>query len=52
MKCKKCKEVDIPEPQFCCIGIMCGCMGLPIEPPFCKGCWEELIGEERREKYD
>lgn len=33
--CWNCKEVEIPEPQICCSGTDCGCLGLPIDPPFC-----------------
>ena len=29
------------EPQGCCDGRECGCMGLPIEPPICsEECWD------------
>ena len=26
---------QIPEPEMCCNGYECGCMGQPIEPPVC-----------------
>ena len=26
---------DDYEPEYCCSGVECGCMGMPIEPPFC-----------------
>jgi hypothetical protein len=26
--------------EYCCDGYMCGCMGMPIEPPFCDRCEE------------
>lgn len=33
------------EPQMCCDGHMCGCLGLPIEPPLCSvTCTEKLYG--------
>jgi len=39
--CEICgKEIEI---QRCCDGYMCGCMGMPIEPPVCS--------EECMEKY-
>lgn len=25
----------------CCDGHMCGCMGMPIDPPYCDKCVEE-----------
>lgn len=45
IKCEKCKIVEIPEPQYCCNGYMCGCYGQPIDPPYCESCWKELSGE-------
>ena len=33
--CWNCDKVEIPEPVGCCSGIDCGCMGMPIDPPFC-----------------
>lgn len=33
----------------CCNGYMCGCMGMPIDPPYCNKCIEEgqrLMREE------
>ena len=26
--------------EYCCDGHMCGCMGMPISPPFCGRCIE------------
>lgn len=28
-------ENEIPEPEMCCDGRECGCMGQPIDPSFC-----------------
>ena len=40
--CWHCGIVEIPEPMGCCSGRDCGCMGLPIDPPFCSDkCMEE-----------
>lgn len=50
MKCARCNEVDIPEPEFCCNGRECGCMGLPIDPPYCDKCYAEAM-EEANKKY-
>jgi len=37
--CFRCgKDVFGYEPQRCCDGFECGCMGLPIEPPLCAVC--------------
>lgn len=42
--CEICeKEIEI---QMCCDGYMCGCMGMPIEPPLCDSnvcfvAWEQ-----------
>lgn len=27
----------------CCEGYMCGCMGLPIDPPYCFKCLESEV---------
>lgn len=44
--CEKCKEEEIPEPKYCCSGYMCGCYGMPIDPPLCEKCWEEVMGRK------
>lgn len=49
----KCMECGIPieyEPEYCCSGRECGCMGLLIEPPLCGICWDKLFAgmEEQR----
>jgi len=44
--CCNCKVVEIPEPVWCCDGRECGCMGLPIDPPFCS----EKCGHEYYDK--
>ncbi|AGN89373.1 hypothetical protein YERFFEJ_60 [Paenibacillus phage Yyerffej] len=61
-KCWNCDVVEIPEPEYCCSGrdwdgSGCGCYGLPVEPPFCKGCWEEMYersykGEKEANRND
>ncbi|UVI31195.1 hypothetical protein [Paenibacillus spongiae] len=39
MKCIECNaEIEDYEPEYCCSGWMCGCMGLPIDPPLCEEC--------------
>lgn len=49
--CQKCGVVPISEPEYCCGGSVaavdhfCGCMGLPIDPPYCYDCLEELRGD-------
>jgi hypothetical protein len=56
-KCFICqKPVPDYRPQFCCNGIDCGCMGLPIEPCVCSdNCYVALMSgigkpyNERRE---
>ena len=34
--------VEVPdyEPEMCCGGFECGCMGQPIEPCWCDDCWK------------
>ena len=51
MKCwnEKCNN-DIPEPRFCCNGDFCGCMGLPVDPPFCSEECQEEWGKVKREE--
>ena len=35
---------EIPKPQTCCNGFECGCMGQPVEPPFCSNeCYEKYM---------
>lgn len=35
-KCELCgKPVKDYEPEYCCNGNECGCMGLPLEPCYC-----------------
>lgn len=41
--CWNCKEVEIEKPQYCCMSSDCGCLGKPIDPPYCKICWEKRI---------
>ncbi|QUH21459.1 hypothetical protein [Alkaliphilus sp. B6464] len=49
MKCYYClKEKSVEEftkyePEGCCSGRDCGCMGQPINPPICDECLEESI---------
>ena len=43
--CDSCgKEIFV---AMCCDGYMCGCMGLPIEPPICKSekCYNIYISK-------
>ena len=48
--CWNCGIVEIPEPVGCCSGRDCGCMGLPIDPPFCcEKCQEEYYTKKPRE---
>lgn len=38
-----------PEPQMCCDGRECGCMGMPVDPVICSpACWEALTAEATR----
>jgi hypothetical protein len=40
--CMVCGEDLGYEPQMCCSGHQCGCMGMPVDPPICsKECHEE-----------
>lgn len=41
-KCIKCGILIDYEPKMCCNGSDCGCMGLPIEPPVCDKCFDDL----------
>jgi len=51
-ECVVCEApVDDYEPQICCSGHMCGCMGMPSEPPICSSeCFERLMGSMREEE--
>lgn len=49
--CLNCGELIDYEPEYCCNGRECGCMGLPIEPPICsQECWDEAINRIPKEK--
>ncbi|WP_179087393.1 hypothetical protein [Paenibacillus odorifer] len=45
-ECMDCGALIEYEPEYCCNGRECGCMGLPIEPPLCEKCWDKLLGKE------
>ncbi len=41
--CSSCSEKYFGvEPEYCCSGRDCGCMGRPIEPDYCDKCLEKL----------
>lgn len=48
--CWKCKVNEIPEPEYCCSGLpnQCGCMGLPIDPPYCEECYKEETDGDKK----
>ena len=35
------RYVPLWEPKYCCNGDMCGCQGMPIDPPVCDLCSAE-----------
>jgi len=38
------KEFQGKEPQMCCSGVECGCMGMPTEPIVCsQECYDKLM---------
>lgn len=42
-----CKN-EIAKPQMCCNSFDCGCMGQPIEPPFCSNeCYDKYMNLSR-----
>lgn len=43
-KCMNCGTTIDYEPEYCCDGRECGCRGLPIDPPLCDKCWENVMG--------
>ena len=48
--CFECGENEIPEPVGCCSGRDCGCMGQPIDPPYCDACYDKLMANKKRSK--
>lgn len=48
MKCYHCntemteqeRDKYYEEAKYCCNGYMCGCMGAPVDPPYCDSCIE------------
>ena len=44
LRCEACGEFYMgDEPNRCCSGHMCGCLGLPIDPILCESCIEQII---------
>jgi hypothetical protein len=42
--CRSCEiEYEGQEPQTCCSGRDCGCMGQPIEPILCDDCYVKMM---------
>lgn len=41
-------RVDNYTPSYCCLGIECGCYGLPHEPPVClkQECQDAVFGAD------
>ena len=38
------KPLESYEPEICCEGHECGCMGQPVNPPICSNeCWDRLM---------
>ncbi|MDF2563749.1 MAG: hypothetical protein K0Q53_144 [Massilibacillus sp.] len=55
-KCVACgceiKVEDDYEPEYCCSGKDCGCMGRPINPEFCNECEIKIFGEQAIKERD
>jgi len=49
LDCMVCNKVYMDtEPQRCCNGWQCGCMGQPIDPVVCsQECYDKIINNER-----
>ena len=45
------EEINNYEPEMCCSGIECGCLGLPINPPVCSTECEEIILVDKNIDY-
>lgn len=45
LNCMQCGvEFEGDEPEMCCSGHMCGCMGMPTEPIVCsEKCYDDII---------
>jgi len=45
---------EINEPEYCCSGKECGCMGLPISPPYCETCFDIIkpFDDGNRQRID
>lgn len=50
-ECIECKTPIDYEPEYCCSGYMCGCMGMPIDPPLCVRCFERIINGRVKNTY-
>jgi hypothetical protein len=47
--CMNCEEKFFgQDPQYCCNGSMCGCLGYPTEPVVCsEKCYDELVNKHK-----
>jgi len=55
LNCMVCgKEFKGEEPQMCCSGRECGCMGMPIDPIVCsEKCYTNLLNKhDKNNKRD
>lgn len=45
LECMFCGQTWLgPEPQYCCSGRDCGCMGMPVDPIVCsEECYDNLL---------
>lgn len=52
-RCYVCQKKNVYgyKPEYCCSGYMCGCYGLPIEPPLCSvKCEEKVYGKRSKRR--
>lgn len=51
-KCLICEKQFLFVEEYCCDGLHCGCMGLPIDPPVCSnGCYNLFMLGNMQVKY-
>lgn len=45
LNCSNCNSEYIgPQPEYCCSGIECGCLGMPAEPIACSDeCYNKIL---------
>lgn len=50
--CTECGKLIKYKAEFCCSSKDCGCLGIPIDPPWCIDCWNKIMNRDIKEPVD